>query len=125
MPERLDRGRRSAIHSDNIIEALVAGEGLIHYGDPRDNQSIVDITHHERKVITYLTWALLDDCSPNAARTLQLMREQAPDQRRKIESTLKSNSPNPSVTRSAIPITKHSVFSQIVLTLLIHLPKCA
>jgi hypothetical protein len=71
---------RSAIHSDNIIEALVAGEGLIHYADPRDNQSIVDITHRERKVINYLAWALIDDCSPNAARTLQLMREQAPDQ---------------------------------------------
>jgi hypothetical protein len=71
---------RSAVHSDNIIEALVAGEGLIHYADPRDNQSIVDITHRERKVITYLAWALIYDCSPNAARTLQLMREQAPDQ---------------------------------------------
>jgi hypothetical protein len=52
----------------------VAGEGLIHYADPRDNQSIIG----ERKVITYLAWALIYDCSPNAARTLQLMREQAP-----------------------------------------------
>jgi hypothetical protein len=71
---------RSAVHSDNVTEALVAGEGLIHSGDPRDNQSIVNITHRERKVITYLTWALLYDCSPNAAHTLQLLREQAPDQ---------------------------------------------
>jgi hypothetical protein len=71
---------RSAVHSDNITEALVAGEGLIHNADPRDNQSIVDITHRERKVINYLAWALLYDCSPNAAHTLQLLREQAPDQ---------------------------------------------
>jgi hypothetical protein len=86
---------RSAVHSDNIIEALVAGEGLIHHADPRDNQSIVDITHRERKVITYLTWALIDDCSPNAASTLQLMREQAPDQEAKdrIDTKIKLAEP--------------------------------
>jgi hypothetical protein len=71
---------RSAVHSDNIIEALVAAEGLIHNGDPRDNQSIVDIIHREPKVINYLAWALISDCSPNATHTLQLLREQAPDQ---------------------------------------------
>jgi hypothetical protein len=86
---------RSAVHSDNVTEALVAGEGLIHNGDPRDNQSIVDITHRERKVITYLTWALLYDCSPNAAGTLQLMREQAPDQAAKdgIDAKIKLAEP--------------------------------
>ena len=86
---------RSAVRSDNIIEALVASEGLIHNGDPRDNQSIVDITHRERKVITYLTWALLYDCSPNAAHTLQVLREQAPDQAAKdrIDAKIKLAEP--------------------------------
>jgi hypothetical protein len=71
---------RSTVHSDEIIEALVAGQGLIHYGDPRDNQSIVDIAVREPKVTTFLATDLIYNCAPNAARTLQLMREQARDQ---------------------------------------------
>jgi hypothetical protein len=86
---------RSAVHSDNIIEALVAGEGLIHYADPRDNQSIVDITHREPKVVVFLTFALRNSCSPNAARTLQLMLEQAPDSatKDKIDAKMKLTEP--------------------------------
>jgi hypothetical protein len=70
---------RSAVHSDNIIEALEGAQGLIHYADPRDNQSIVDIAVREPKVTTFLATDLIYSCSPNAARALQLMREQARD----------------------------------------------
>ena len=86
---------RSVVRSDEIIEALVAGEGLIRFGDSRDNQSIVAIAVREPKVTTYLAMALIYDCSPNAARTLQLMREQARDQMMKdrLESAIKRNEP--------------------------------
>ena len=70
---------RSAVRSDNIIEALVGAEGLIHHGDPRDNQSVVDIAVREPKVTTFLATDLIYDCASNAARTLQLMHEQARD----------------------------------------------
>jgi hypothetical protein len=86
---------RSAVHSDNIIEALTGAQGLIHYGDPGDNQSIIDITHREPKVTTFLREALSYSCSPNAAQTLQLMREQAPDQavKDKIDANIKLAEP--------------------------------
>jgi hypothetical protein len=71
---------RSAVHSDNIIEALEGAQGLIHHADPRDNQSIVDIAVREPKVTTFLATDLIYNCPPNAARTLELMREQARDQ---------------------------------------------
>jgi hypothetical protein len=70
---------RSAVRSENINEALAGALGLIHYGDPHDNQGIIDITHREPKVTTFVSAALSYSCLPNAARTLQLMRDQAPD----------------------------------------------
>jgi hypothetical protein len=86
---------RSAVRSDNIIEALEGAQGLIHYADPRDNQSIVDITHREPKVATFLREALSYSCSPNAAKTLQTMRDQAPDQasKDKIDANIKRAEP--------------------------------
>jgi hypothetical protein len=86
---------RSAVRSDNIIEVLEGAQGLIHYADSRDNQSIVDITHREPKVTTFLREALSYSCSPNAARTLQAMREQAPDQatKEKIDANIKRAEP--------------------------------
>lgn len=73
----------------------MAGEGLIHNGDLRDNQSIVDIAVREPKVTTFLTTALIYNCSPNAARTLQLMREQAKDQvmKDRLERAIKRAEP--------------------------------
>jgi hypothetical protein len=51
---------------------------LIHFSDPRDNQSIINVTHRQPMTKTFLLEALSYSCAPNAARTLQLMREQAP-----------------------------------------------
>jgi hypothetical protein len=87
---------RTAVHSDNIIDALVAGEGLIHYGDPRDNQSIVDIAVREPKMTTFLATVLIYNCSPNAARTLQLMREQArdPTMKKRLEAAISRAEPD-------------------------------
>jgi hypothetical protein len=86
---------RSAVRSDNIIEALEGAQGLIHYADPRDIQSIVDITHREPKVTTFLREALSYSCSPTAAKTLQTMRDQAPDQasKDKIDANIKRAEP--------------------------------
>jgi hypothetical protein len=85
---------RFAVHSDNIIEALVGAQGLIHYGDPRDNQSIVDVAVREPKVTTFLATDLIYNCSPNAALTLQLMRAQAKDQMKdRLESAIKRSEP--------------------------------
>jgi hypothetical protein len=86
---------KSAVRSDEILEALAGAEGLIHYDDPRDNQSIIDITHREPKAITFLSTALSYNCSPNVARTLQLMREQAPDPatKDKIDANIKRAEP--------------------------------
>jgi hypothetical protein len=86
---------RSAVRSDAIVEALTGAEGLIHYADPRDNQSIVDIAHREPKVSTFLTVALSYSCSPNAGKTLQMMRDQAPDPatKDKIDANIKRAEP--------------------------------
>jgi hypothetical protein len=86
---------RSAVRSDNLIEALEGAQGLIHYADPRDNQSIVDIAVREPKVTTFLAIDLIYNCSPNATRTLQLMREQARDQMMKdrLEAAIKRAEP--------------------------------
>ena len=60
-----------------------------------DNQSIVDIAIREPKATTLLTMALLYNGSPNAARTLQLTREQARDKvmKDRLESGVKRNEP--------------------------------
>jgi hypothetical protein len=42
-------------------------------------QFIIDITHREPQATTFLSTALSYHCSPNAATTLQLLREQATD----------------------------------------------
>jgi hypothetical protein len=47
--------------------------------DPRDNQSIIDLTHRQLMTTKMVRESLSYSCSPNAARTLQLMREQAPN----------------------------------------------
>jgi hypothetical protein len=70
---------RSAIQSQDIIEALAGAIGLIQFSDPRDMQSIIDLTHRLPNTATMLREGLSYSCSPNAARTLQLMREQAPN----------------------------------------------
>ena len=82
---------RSAVRSDDILEAVAAAEGLIHYGDPRDNQSVVAIIHRDPKATTFLSTALRHNCSPNAAATLQLLRDQATDPvtKARIQSAIK------------------------------------
>jgi hypothetical protein len=70
---------RTAIQSKDVLEALSGALGLLHFSDPRDMQSIVDVTHREPKTTMFLREALSYSCAPNAARTLQLMREQAPN----------------------------------------------
>ena len=70
---------RSAIQSQDITEALSGALGLIHFSDFRDNQSIIDLTHRTAMTTKMVREALSYSCSPNAARTLKLMREQAPN----------------------------------------------
>jgi hypothetical protein len=67
------------IQRQDVLEALSGALGHIHFSDPRDMQSIIDVTHREPKTTTFLREALSYSCAPNAARTLQLMRGQAPN----------------------------------------------
>jgi len=84
-----------AIQSQDTIEALTGAIGLIHVSDPRDNQSIVDLTHRIPMTTKAIRESLSYSCSPNAARTLQAMRDQAPDQatKEKIDANIKRAEP--------------------------------
>jgi hypothetical protein len=82
---------RSAIQSQDLTEALAGAIGLIHFSDPRDTQSIVDVTHRFPATTNALRQSLSYSCAANAARTLELMRDQArnPATQAEIDANIK------------------------------------
>jgi hypothetical protein len=84
-----------AIQSQDVLEALSGAIGLIRFSDPRDMQSIIDVTHRQPNTTTSIREALSYSCAPNAARTLRLMRDQAPDPatKEKIDANIQRAQP--------------------------------
>ena len=89
--ESLRGARRAIMH---VYNSTSAAQRRVVFR--MDRAGIVDIAVRGPKVTTLLTMALLYNCSPNAALTVQLMREQARDQimKERLEAAIKRAEPD-------------------------------